>query len=172
METMKYSPSETIQHFKNIKALYDVDIRNCLSPIGDLYLNEGGDISFNNTETVINLDCIERFLIRKQDRIGNNTMDFTFIINNSSKELVLADFKLNTLPKSRLQSINKSRIENKILNSVNSFSLNMPVHADKYLIFRKEIVPVAVSRINRQYHNRKHNIKSNDINEFYNLFFS
>ena len=172
MEAMKYSLSETVQHFNNINTLYDIDISDCILPICDLYSNEGGEINFNNTENIINLDCIEHFLIRKQNRIGNNTMDFTFIIKNSLKELVLADFKLNTSPESRLQSINKSKIEKKILNSIESYSLNITIHPDKYLIFRKEIVPIAKSRINRQYYNRKHQIKSTDIKEFYNIFFS
>ena len=173
METMRYSQEETLQHCENIQINHSINISTCIFSIGEAYISEGGSLDFNKPNPIINLDCVERILVEKHNRHGKETMDIMFIVyNNSKKNIVIADFKVNTLPNSKLQSIKKSTIENKISNSESTFSFGIPLIEKKYLIFRKEAVNAAISKINRQHYNKKHNIVSTDIITFYNLFFA
>lgn len=173
METMRYSQEETFEHCENIKINHSINIDSCVSSIGEAYSSEGGKLDFTKSNPIINLDCIERILIKKHKRPGKKTMDIMFIVHNDTqKSIIVADFKLNTPHNSKLKSIKKSSIDNKISNSESAFSFGTPLTKEKYLIFRKEAVNAAISKINRQHNNRKHNIVPTDIITFYNLFFA
>jgi len=174
---MKYNHVSTQKYFENIclklGSSTSGEFNSCNPTLIEIYHEEGGISDFNKTEKVVNLDCIDNILVRKHERYGEATMDFSFIItNDNQEEIVFSDFKLRTTSGSNLQSINKNRIRNKIKNSTETYSLEIPTFANQFLIFRKEVVPVAISRINRQYNNQKHSIISIDINDFYQTFFS
>jgi len=169
---MRYSQEETIEHCETIKANHSINIDSCVSSIGDAYLSEGGKLDFTKPNPIINLDCVERILFKKHQRPGRKTMDIMFVVHkDTQKNIVVADFKLNTPPNSKLQSITKPSIDSKISNSESAFSFGIPLIEKKYLIFRKEAVKTATSKLNRLHYNKKHNIVSTDINTFYNLFF-
>jgi len=152
METMRYSQEKTFEHYERIKTNHSINIDICVSSIGDAYLSEGGRLDFTKPNPIINLDCIERILVQKHKRPGRKTMDIMFIVHKDTKKyIVVADFKLNTPHNSKLKSITKPSIDNKISNSESSFSFGTPLFKKKYLIFRKEAVKTAISKLKRQY---------------------
>jgi len=172
MEIMKYNTKLNNDFIKNLISNYNIEgLINCYCELQSIYLKEGGNTELHCDSYVLNLDCIEKQVGRKEKRGLGKTMDISFVISESNiNYIVLADFKLKTIEKPTLRGLT-SDIEKKITHSSNYYNLDFEIFKNKYLIFRNKVVPVAKSKLNRSFLNRKHSLIPIDIMSFHSIFF-
>jgi len=170
---MKYNEELNKQFVNSLISKYELNsLENCYYELQKTYFEEGGKTEFSCISPVLNLDCVEKLIGRKENRGLGKTMDISFIVSkNNLNSMVFADFKLNTKVKPSLRGL-ISDTERKIAHSNTNYSNDYELFKYKYLIYRKEVTPVAESKINRSFHNRKHSLKAIDIVNFHSLFFN
>lgn len=126
-----------------------------LEDINDLLINESRDCvgylvpTFNNNESVINMDSLEAIVARDNNRARNKSMDLAFGINSAdsiNKEMVLVEIRLNYINPNNL---NKEELEGKVNGSSQLLSGHHPIHNKYIFIFKSNQIQEAISRLRR-----------------------
>jgi len=170
---MKYNEELNKQFVNSLISKYELNsLEGCFYELQNIYIEEGGKVEFTCDSSIINLDCIEELVSIKENRYLKRTMDISFIITeNSINSMVFADFKLRKKGESNFKG-DFSKIEKKIDHSSIFYSKDYKPYKNKYIIYKKEVVPVAESKINRALLNRRHSLIAIDIMSFHSLFFN
>jgi len=171
LKKMKYSNSKTTDYLQIIGSKYKIIINESCNPsLQAIFKNEGGRGSFQASEQVVNLDCIETEIAIKNKSNKGSTMDMAFIVvNNKKQKLLFTDFKLRVKP--NLSSIKKTDILKKLSNSSSRYRLNYELCNDVYFVFNKNITKQAQSRLKYLFGAKTQNT-SVSIHDFYNLLFA
>jgi len=170
LKKMKYSNIETSNYLQFIGSKYKIKIdESCNPSLQVIFKNEGGKGSFQASERIVSLDCIETKIAKKIKSNKGSTMDMAFIVaQNKKKKLLFTDFKLRVKP--NLSSIKKTDILKKLSNSKSRYRLNYELCNDVYFVFNKNITKQAQSRLKYLFGAKTQNT-SISIHDFYNLLF-
>lgn len=165
---MKYCKNNT-ELFAN-----NVGFQTCLVNLNDLILKEGCSETlpfFHTSESVIDMDMVERIVASAEKRPPNKSMDSSFIITtNSSTEIVFVEFRFNYV---NLKNITPDALVGKKTYSSKIFidKGHTNIHNDFYYVFNKGYVEQGKRRLRNLHPRIPSNFIGCSIEEVKNKFF-
>ncbi|MFD1770842.1 hypothetical protein [Sphingobacterium suaedae] len=143
---MKYSKSSTLNH--PLAQSYP----ECVKDINQVIFDEDDNLvvpgnSFTEVE-VIDLDCVESKVAKKEKRSPNKTCDITFVVENGTdSKSLLVELRFNY---KNLSNLKKDDLVGKVAGSKYLVEDdNTSVHEKNIFIFQPNLVQQAINRMQR-----------------------
>jgi hypothetical protein len=165
---IKYSISDTLTLAAHI------NMSGCLKDLNNFILNEGcADAMpvFVGNEVVIDTDCIERKIARKERRNRNKSMDSSFVIIddiNSSKEIMLVESRFNY---QNMKNLNQQELFDKVIGTIQALNYPSNIHNKYIYIFNSNLKQQAIRRFRNMVPSMPNNYIATDIRDLKATYF-
>ncbi len=162
---MKYSKIKTLTLSNSLNK------SECLVNFNDLIINEGytGVLVFNETDIVLDMDCVELKIAQSEHRVNNSSMDCAFVIDDeSNEEVLLVELRFNY---KNMKNLDRNKLLKKVLGSTLAIDNSIPINNKYIFIFKKSLVQQAKNRLYRMMPKIPNNYLSMSIQELKTEYF-
>ena len=171
---MLFNECQTISTISSNR-FFKINAIGCLIGIIDLFDNNDNlkleSLDFNNMNyKVIDMDKLEENFSRFYSRNKKKSMDLAFIIKfNNQFFTVISELRLNYI---NVSNLNLNSLKEKDKTSTRQSRLfNLPIHNERYFIFKNDMKQQAINRLNRMNPKCPNNYKVKTPQELYDDFF-